>query len=455
MSGLAAGIRLAYYDYKVCILEKHYLWGGLNSFYRKKGGYRLDVGLHALTNYVSPSVRNAPLNKLYRQLRIKPEEFDLHEQLYSQIAFPGKTLTFSNDFTLFRTQVLESFPHERDGFIRLVDHVNAHDELDLQAAPISARAVVRRFLKDELLIDMIFCPLLYYGSAQADDMDYGQFVIMFKSIFQEGFARPFRGVRQILEVLVAKYKKLGGVLRLRSGVKRLQLAGDRIAHVVLESGEVLAARKIISCAGLVETLALLSERPPLAEREIEPGQLTFMESIIVLDRPAKELGFGASIVFFNNRDSLRYRPPQYDLIDPESGVLCCPNNYQYDAALPNEMIRVTNIASYPPWSRLEGEAYAAAKRRSFERSIAAVRRFIPGLPAHARFIDTFTPKTITKFTGRINGAVYGSPRKSKDGRTPVRNLFLCGTDQGFLGIVGALLSGISMANLHVLSEDRT
>ena len=33
MSGLAAGIRLAHYDKRVCIVEKHYMPGGLNSFY--------------------------------------------------------------------------------------------------------------------------------------------------------------------------------------------------------------------------------------------------------------------------------------------------------------------------------------------------------------------------------------------------------------------------------------
>jgi hypothetical protein len=31
-------------------------------------------------------------------------------------------------------------------------------------------------------------------------------------------------------------------------------------------------------------------------------------------------------------------------------------------------------------------------------------------------------------------------------------VYLCGTDQGFLGIVGAMLSGISMANYHILQK---
>ena len=37
MSGLAAGIRLAHFDQRVCILERHSAIGGLNSFYRPRG----------------------------------------------------------------------------------------------------------------------------------------------------------------------------------------------------------------------------------------------------------------------------------------------------------------------------------------------------------------------------------------------------------------------------------
>ena len=37
MSGLAAGIRLAYFDLSVLIVEKHYAFGGLNSYYTLDG----------------------------------------------------------------------------------------------------------------------------------------------------------------------------------------------------------------------------------------------------------------------------------------------------------------------------------------------------------------------------------------------------------------------------------
>ncbi len=46
---------------------------------------------------------------------------------------------------------------------------------------------------------MLFCPLMWYGNAREHDMDFGQFCIMFRSIFMEGLARPLAGVRLILK----------------------------------------------------------------------------------------------------------------------------------------------------------------------------------------------------------------------------------------------------------------
>jgi phytoene dehydrogenase-like protein len=67
----------------------------------------------------------------------------------------------------------------------------------------------------------------------------------------------------------------------------------------------------------------------------------------------------------------------------------------------------------------------------------------------------FTPRTIHRYTWHDNGAVYGAPDKRLDGRTKYDNLFICGTDQGYVGIVGAILSGILVTNRHLLGEDLT
>ena len=91
MSGLAAGIRLAYYDQRVCILERHYTIGGLNSFYRLRGR-DYDVGLHALTNVTPKGTKTGPLARLLRQLRLRWDDFAIAPQVGSEIAFPGVRL---------------------------------------------------------------------------------------------------------------------------------------------------------------------------------------------------------------------------------------------------------------------------------------------------------------------------------------------------------------------------
>ena len=451
MSGLAAGIRLAYFQKKVCILEQHAMPGGLNSFY-SLGGRKFDVGLHAMTNYVSPAVRQAPLNKLLRQLRLRHEDFALCPQIESDIRFPNVTLRFSNDFRLFETEVCAQFPREADNFRRLVRHILAYNDVDLNAAPHSARAVLGEFLRDPLLIEMLFCPLMFYGSASEDDMEFAQFAIMFKSVFCEGFARPRSGVRQVVAALLKKYKACHGELRMKSGVTRLNVVGGRVASVQLDSGETLSADAIISSAGSIETLRMCSDTPPeaLANIERQAGRMTFIESISILDRQPAEIGFMQTITFFNNAQKFRYRPAE-DMADPCSAVVCCPNNFQYGQPLEEGLVRLTNIANYDRWAKLPEDEYQSQKRAWYERCVAEAVKFVPDFRKHVTFVDAFTPRTIRKFTWHINGAVYGAPAKQKNGRTRLANLFLCGTDQGFLGIVGAMLSGISMANLHVLS----
>jgi phytoene dehydrogenase-like protein len=449
MSGLAAGIRLAYYGKRVCILEKHYRIGGLNSFY-SRGRRKFDVGLHAVTNYVPKDVKLAPLPKLLRQLKLKAEDFALCPQHMSVIKFPDKSLRFNNDFDFFVQEVVDNFPTQADNFLKLLKAIFEYDELNLCAKPISAHEVMNSIISDPLLVDMIFCPLMFYGNAQENDMEFGQFVIMFKSIFCEGFARPQAGVRQILDVLVKKYKACGGELRMKCAVAGLKCANSRVESILLENGEVLTADRILSSAGYVETMKLLVNHDSQNFNR-HAGQLSFVEFILVLNKEPAEIDYNTTITFYNNTDRFDYRTPD-ELVDVSSGVICCPNNFQFESPLPEGMLRITNLANFDLWNKLGEEEYKAQKAAWLETTLKEVVKFVPDFRDSIVFTDIFTPKTIHKFTGHINGAVYGTPNKIKTGRTHLDNLFICGTDQGFLGIVGAMLSGISMANLHVLQK---
>ena len=449
MSGLAAGIRLAYFDRRVCIVDKHYAYGGLNSYYTLDGR-AFDVGLHAITNFAPDGVRNAPLAKLLRQLRLTREELALHPQGYSEVHFPDRRLRFTNDIDVMTQSVADLFPSKVDNFCRLTDVIREFDDLRLDATYQSTRAVLAEYIGEPVLIEMLLCPLMYYGSPEQHDMDFTQFVTMFKAIFLEGFARPRAGVRGIIRTLVKKFRSCGGKLMMRNGVEQIQVRSGRVTGLTLESGEELTADQVFSSAGYHETMRLCddAEAEPVLDRV---GQVSFVETIAVLDELPQRLGHGATIVFFNDGDEFNYAVPG-GLIDPRSGVLCCPSNYEGHDDMAEGVLRVTWLASYDRWAALDKEAYAAAKRTLIDRLVERAEPYVPGIRERIVYTDAFTPLTIKRFTGHENGAVYGAPDKRRDGRTRLENLFICGTDQGYLGIIGAMLSGISMANLHGLSD---
>lgn len=460
MAGLAAGIRLALAGKNVIILERHNASGGLNSFY-SQAGRKFDVGLHAMTNYVPKGTKGTPLTKLLRQLRIPYDALDLCPQNGSKVVFPGCELGFNNDFDFFESEVARAFPQQIDGFRALAAEVRTLDAFNLGAMPSSARTAVQRHISDPLLEDMIFCPVMYYGSAQEHDMDYGQFAIMFRSLFFEGFARPLDGVRVIIKLLQDKYRSLGGLRKMKCGIRKIHTSGNRASAIELDNGARLTADKIISSAGAVETARLCDDQPTDVGSD-NIGQLSFTETITVLDKQPTEFGWDDTIIFFNTAERFRYARVEDELVDPTSGVICFPNNYQYGAGrqLEEGYLRVTAMANHDKWCALSEDDYLAQKAHWYQELQKVTLGLLPQaknglkLDDHRLASDMFTPRTVRKYTGHLNGAIYGAPHKIKDGRTHLENLYLAGTDQGFLGIVGAMLSGISMANLHVLQGDQ-
>jgi hypothetical protein len=121
------------------------------------------------------------------------------------------------------------------------------------------------------------------------------------------------------------------------------------------------------------------------------------------------------------------------------------------------VVRFTAQANFAKWKKLSPNQYSEEKDYWFNKLGQSACKFLPVdsfdvIKSQSIATDMFTPTTVKKFTGRLQGAVYGSPVKNKPGKTHLENLYICGTDQGFLGIVGAMLSGITIANLYGLRD---
>ncbi|MAI32656.1 MAG: phytoene dehydrogenase [Rhodopirellula sp.] len=392
--------------------------------------------------------------KLIRQLRFRWDDFKLAEQVGSSIRFPDVSMDFSNDIQLLESEIAKYFPDQIDGFRSLCDSLLDYSDMDGDAPNFmrSAREVMAEHISEPLLIEMLICPLMWYGNARENDMDFGQFCIMFRACYLEGFGRPFKGVRVILKNLVRRFRGLGGELKLRSGVSRIHVENGQAQGVVLDDGTELTGKRILSSAGNVETARLCDDVSSVDVAKA--GKLSFIESISILDRKPTDFEFDRTIVFYNDSNHFRWERPETQLCDSRTGVICSPNNYIYDSEegeLPDGVIRITTLANHDHWCNLPDEKYQAAKIAQYDDAVDSAVRFMPDFRRYVVDTDVFTPKTIRRFTWHDNGAVYGAPDKQLDGTTHLPNLFLCGTDQGFVGIVGAIVSGISMANRHCMS----
>ena len=141
----------------------------------------------------------------------------------------------------------------------------------------------------------------------------------------------------------------------------------------------------------------------------------------------------------------------------QSGVICLPDNYGPNVTVAESKIRVTHPANFQKWEALSKDQYNGAKEDWEEKIMQNSMKYLEKghdaldeLNQKTTLMDTFTPTTIKHFTSHINGTLYGSPTKRRDGSTKYKNLFLAGTDQGYVGIVGAMLGGIAVANNQIL-----
>jgi phytoene dehydrogenase-like protein len=199
-------------------------------------------------------------------------------------------------------------------------------------------------------------------------------------------------------------------------------------------------------------MRMCSDGQPVASRA--PGRLSFCEAIATLDVEPRELGHDRTITFFNDWEKFDWRAAEAPC-DVRSGVICSPNNFDYGEPLDPAgagVMRVTALANFGYWRGLDEQAYRLEKLRWYDRLTASAVRFIPDYRGRVIDTDLFTPTTVVRFTGHDNGAIYGAAEKQLDGRTHLSNLFICGTDQGFVGIIGSITSGIGMANMHCLRD---
>lgn len=458
-SGLACALRLALSGSKVVLLEKHTKVGGLNSYYARpmeKNGEKirleLDAGLHALTNFSFAEKKSSTLNKLFRSLRINRADLELNEQNFSWIKWGDKKLVFTNNIRDLTQSIAEEYPAETIGWEKFLSFISNYNEFDpQQPSYISARLELKKIFKNEDFITHILFPVLTYGSPWEDDMDFNLFVCIFRSMFLEGLCRPKGGIRAWWNTVLKNCEHYQVQMLMGESVNHIKTMDSGHIRVTTSKQEIVCS-SVFSSMGLIETQTLLQEPNSFLD---QASRLGFIELMIVFDGDLSNI-VELPTLNFCSKDKENYYHATHKTVNTAMAIYCIPSRYQGEQKNCEGMVRMTCITNPQIWFDYSPEDYKAQKKIVMDQMLEQMYQEFPMLRDKKILLtDIFTPKTIHKYTWHHQGSLYGANLKVKDGQSTVDNVYYIGADQGYPGITGSMLSGVTMANIYGIMKAKT
>ncbi|MGH8557228.1 MAG: phytoene desaturase family protein [Methylococcales bacterium] len=487
ISGLScASLFARLYHKKVLVLERHFRAGGFTHSFRRKGGYEWDVGIH----YVGEMNPGSHYRALFDQICAGGVDWRPMPEVFDRFVYPDFTFDVRSGIRRFREDLINRFPAERRAieqyFKDLIAAARWYGRLMLtrllpralhslsvlltgvgtRLGMMTTGNYLDRYFRDEKLKAILLSQWGNTGLPPGKSA-FAVHAVIACHYFDGGFY-PVGGARSIAESIIPCIEFADGKLLTRHRVRRILLDGRRAVGVEAISrvnGKDRISRYyadcIISSVGayityeqLIPAEVALSFRDEL--RNFPEGTFHVCAYLGFKESPAK-LGFrGENCWIYNGYDhdalfSVRDGVSEAKI---NSCFLSFPSLKDPEAAAHTaELITFVDRASFMKWSNRRwghrGEDYTQIKHKIGKALLDFVDLRFPGFAELVDYCEVSTPLSTASFTGHRDGCIYGLPgvpEKLAAGwlgtRTPLKNLYLTGSDTAGHGVVGALMGGI-------------
>ena len=471
---------------RVLMLERHFQVGGFTHTFSRHGDLEWDVGLH----YVGEVKRGSVPRAIFDFITQGQVDWQPMPDVYDRLVFPHFTHDLRKGRANLIAGLIERFPHERSAiqqYFKDLDRASAWLTRYVMTQMMTGilwplGRLIRRWGADHALMTTGEYMDHHFSDHQLKAVLLGQWGLYGLPPCQSAFVGHALLVRHYME---GGYYPVGGSARIAESIMPTieaqngkVLKNHSVEEILIENNQVIGVRAIekkgkqsiekifladtvISDAGAHTTYMRLIPKdiklPCRRETANFPNGTANITVYLGLKDDPQKLGFqGENYWIYSSYDHDDMHAHRNELVDGKvSHVFLSFPSLKNPTAKGHtaEIIAFLDVDPFVAWEnqpwRHRSDEYEALKARIGNNLVTFVEERFPGFAEQVNYQEVGTPITTEHFTNHRNGNIYGLPMVPKkfqnrwfSPKTPIRGLYLTGSDAAFFGIVGAMMSGL-------------
>lgn len=409
LGGLTGANILAKQGHSVLLLEHHYQFGGLATWFKRAGGHIFDISLHGFPVGMIKSCRRYWTKEIadsivqLKNIRFVNPQYDL-KTTFDRMDF---TQILQDSFHVARSKVEDFFEHLRSMDYFAKDGSTIGELLE-QFFP--GRDDIKRLLLE---------PISYANGSSFKDpaIAYG---IVFTNFMKKGIYTFKDGTDSLIKKMVKELRGNGAELRRQCNVESLiteEKSGQHHISGVVVNGKKVHCGAVLSNANLkstIEKLLGLKKLPQSFAQKASSVRLNSTSCQVYIGlKKGESIPDVGDLIFTSDAES--FSTEELTDFNTTSRTF----SIYYPDTRPHRKDKMYSIvasinAKWKDWSNLSAEQYEVQKNRLCEESICALEKIIPGIRRKIDHIEAATPKTIKHYTQHNNGASFGTKFEGLD-----------------------------------------
>ena len=453
LGGLTGANYLAKNGHKVLLLEHHYQFGGLATWFKRRGGHIFDISLHGFPFGMIKSCRKYWTKEIADSIHQLKDVRFINPQMNVWTTFERENFTniLVDDFGVDREKV--------EGFYDHLRQMNFYDDNTQTTGEMFEEFFPGRSDVHRLLME----PISYANGSHVDDpaITYG---IVFSNFMSKGVFTFQGGTDTLIKKMINELKNNGCEVRKNVLVEGIDVQDGKVVGVRARSkssGNEAHSIRNISCK------AVLSNANVRNTIEWLVGEEKFTQDFVKEVKSVRNntsscqvyMGIKKGETIPNIGDLVfTSKAPEYS-IEELTSIKTSSHTFSvyYPETRPHlDQDRYTVVASlnaqWSDWDELSEEEYQLEKARICEECISSLETFIPGVRDKIDHIEAATPRTVNHYIKSMQGTSFGTKfeglKVSMELPSHIEGLYHAGS-------VGIIMSGwLGSMNYGVITANK-